>query len=92
MNFEWDPRKARRNYVKHGVSFEEAASVFGDPLALTYNDPDHSLGGEQRFLTIGLSKAQRVLIIAHNDQDASIRIIRARKTTPIERKLYEQET
>ncbi|HET9399689.1 MAG TPA: BrnT family toxin [Candidatus Acidoferrales bacterium] len=91
MIFEWDPRKAQRNSTKHGVSFEEAASVFGDPLAVTYNDPDHSIGSEQRFLTIGLSRAQRILIIAHIDLDERIRIISARKTTPIERKLYEQE-
>lgn len=90
MFFEWDPAKARRNRRKHRVSFEEAATVFGDPLAITYPDPDHS-ASEQRFLTVGMSSAKRVLMVAHADRNENIRIISARKTTPGERKHYEEE-
>lgn len=90
MNFEWDSSKARRNRQKHRVSFEEAATVFGDPLSLTYADPDHS-ATEQRFITVGLSNRNRVLIIAHTDVGDRIRIINARKTTQSERRHYEEE-
>jgi len=90
VNFEWDLSKARRNRQKHHVSFEEAATVFGDPLSLTYADPDHS-AIEQRFITIGLSNRNRVLIIAHTDVGDRIRIINARKTTQPERRHYEEE-
>lgn len=90
MNFEWDPRKAATNRRKHGVSFHEAATVFGDPLALTYNDPDHSIS-EQRFITLGASNVGRLLIIAHADRGENIRIISARKATPRERNQYEQD-
>ncbi len=86
--FEWDPAKARGNLRSHRVSFEEAATVFGDPLALTYPDPDHSVS-EQRFITAGSSSANRVIIVAHTDRDDNIRIISARKATPRERKRYE---
>jgi len=90
VNFEWDPAKARRNRRKHRVSFQEAATVFGDPLALTYSDPDRS-ASEQRFITVGMSNANRVLIVAHTDGGESIRIISARKTTRRERKHYEEK-
>ena len=90
VNFEWDPDKARRNRRKHRISFEEAATVFGDPLAITFPDPDHSMA-EQRFITIGFSRARRVLIVAHADRHAALRIISARKATPQERKSYEEE-
>lgn len=89
MNFEWDPSKARQNLRKHQVSFEEAATVFGDPLAITYPDPDHSTS-EQRFITIGLSNVSRTLIVAHADRDEKIRIISARRTTQRERRHYEE--
>ena len=89
MNFEWDPSKARQNLRKHQVSFEEAATVFGDPLAITYPDPDHSTS-EQRFITIGLSSASRALIVAHADRGEKIRIITARRTTQRERRHYEE--
>jgi len=89
VNFEWDPKKARLNRNKHRVSFEEAASVFGDPLALTFPDPDHS-ETEQRFITVGTSTAKRVLIVAHTDRDHTVRIISARVTTNRERKYYEE--
>jgi len=71
VNFEWDPGKARQNRRKHRISFQEAATVFGDPLALTYSDPDHSQS-EQRFITVGMSSAGRVLIIAHVDRNENI--------------------
>jgi uncharacterized protein len=90
VNFEWDPLKAARNARKHGVSFHEAATVFGDPLALTFQDPDDSVQ-EQRFITVGTSNSDRLLIVAHADRVESIRIISARKTTQGERKQYEQE-
>lgn len=89
MNFEWDPGKARQNRRKHRISFEEAATIFGDPLAITYPDPDHSIL-EQRFITVGLSRVNRVLIVAHTDRDQNIRIISARKTTDRERRHYEE--
>jgi len=90
VNFEWDPVKARHNRRKHRVSFQEAATVFGDPLAVTYPDPDHSIS-EQRFITVGMSRAGRVLIVAHADRQDNIRMITARKATPRERKHYEEE-
>jgi len=88
VNFEWDPGKARQNRRKHRVSFQEAASVFGDPLSITYPDPDHSIA-EQRFITVGTSSGGQVLIVAHADRNENIRIISARKTTRGEREHYE---
>jgi len=90
VNFEWDPGKATQNRRKHGVSFHEAATVFGDPLAMTYFDPDHSVS-ERRFITVGLSDSRQLLLVAHADRDQSIRIISARKATARERKDYEEE-
>jgi uncharacterized DUF497 family protein len=90
VNFEWDPGKARLNRRKHRVSFQEAATVFGDPLAMTYSDPDHSMS-EQRFITVGMSSAGRVLIVAHADRSETVRVISARKTTKREQKQYEEE-
>jgi len=90
VNLEWDPAKAGQNRRKHRVSFQEAATVFGDPLAVTYPDPDHSVS-EQRFITVGTSGAGRVLIVAHLDRNENIRIISARKTTRRERKHYEEK-
>jgi uncharacterized protein len=74
MNFEWDPRKARKNLRKHGVSFTEAGTVFGDDLASTVPDPDHS-ENEDRYITIGWSSRRRLLIVAHTDRGDRIRII-----------------
>jgi uncharacterized DUF497 family protein len=88
VQFEWDPEKAVTNETNHGVSFEEATSVFGNPLATTAPDPDHS-EGEERFLTTGLSSRQRVLIVWHTDRGEIIRIIGAREATPHERRIYE---
>ncbi len=91
LEFEWDLRKANQNQSKHGVSFEEAATVFGDPQAITYFDPDHS-EQEDRFLTFGHSSAGRLLVVSHTDRDELIRIINARKLTRRERNQYEEET
>ena len=91
LTFEWDPDKADENERKHGVSFPEAATVFGDSLSVTMADPDHSVG-EARFLTIGISHQQRLLVVAHADRDDAIRLISARAATRTERKTYEEET
>jgi uncharacterized DUF497 family protein len=91
MRFEWDPIKARINLRKHGVSFPEAATVFGDPLATYYEDPDHSTS-ERRYLTIGSSIQGRLLHIAFADHGEHIRIIQARKLTRNETTQYEEES
>ena len=88
MTYEWDPAKAAANLKKHGVSFEEAASIFLDALALTFWDPDHS-EEEEREITIGRSAEQRILFVAHTAREDRIRIISARKATRKERKNYD---
>jgi uncharacterized protein len=90
MNFEWNPEKATLNVRKHGVSFDEAATVFGDPLSLTYHDPDHSWE-EERYVTVGTSQSGRLLIVAHTDRGENVRIISARTATRREQKKYEEE-
>ncbi len=90
LKFDWDAPKSSANLRKHGVSFEEAASVFGDPLALTFSDPDHSIR-EARFVTIGQSHRHLLLVVAHIERGQAIRIISARKTTKHERTIYEQD-
>ena len=90
VEFEWDPKKAANNLRKHGVSFEEAATVFNDSLAAYYVDPDHSIA-EKRYLTIGASTRGRLMHIAFADRAGRIRIIQARKLTNKERQLYEEE-
>jgi uncharacterized protein len=80
MIFEWNPDKAKSNHRKHGISFEEAATVFNDSLSVTFPDPDHSIG-ESRYVIIGISKFGQLLIVAHTDQGETIRIITARKAT-----------
>ena len=89
VEFEWDVEKAARNLAKHAVAFHEAATVFGDPLALTYFDPDHS-ESEDRFLTFGNSSQRRLLVVSHTDRGNSTRIMSARRATRRERKLYEE--
>jgi hypothetical protein len=89
LKFEWDETKAAANARKHGVSFEEAASVFGDPLALTFDEPDRSRG-ETRFLTFGIDQGRRLLAVVHSERRGRIRIISARLATRNERKIYEQ--
>lgn len=88
--FEWDPKKAASNLLKHGVSFAEAATVFFDPLSLTVADPVHSID-EQRFVITGLSYQHRHLVVVHSDRGDRMRIISARLATPTERKIYESE-
>ena len=89
MRYEWDARKAAANRSKHGVSFEEAATVFRDPLSQTGGDPDHSVA-ENRFVTFGLSARGRLLVVAHTEQGDTIRIISAREATARERAIYEE--
>jgi len=89
MKFAWSPRKAVLNFQKHGVEFDEASTVFDDPLALTFVDPRHSIG-EFRFLTFGATPRQRLLVVAHADRGDTIRILSAREMTPRERRDYEQ--
>jgi hypothetical protein len=89
MRFEWSALKAARNLRKHGVSFDEASSVFFDPLSATGDDPDHSLE-ERRFVTFGMSSSGRLLVVTHSEQYDAIRIITARLATRTERKLYEE--
>ncbi|MGL4229870.1 MAG: BrnT family toxin [Casimicrobium sp.] len=89
QRFEWDEVKAASNLRKHGVSFEEAATVFSDPLAYTFDDPDHSIG-ERRLLTFGFSLSARLLVVGHAERGRAIRIINARKATRHERGIYEQ--
>ena len=91
MELEWDPRKAKINVRKHGVTFEEAATVFDDPLATYYEDPDHSIT-ERRYLTIGTSAKGRLIHVAFADRAGRIRIIQARGLTRNERRQYEEET
>lgn len=90
LKFAWDAAKAAANLAKHGVSFEEAATVFGDPLALTFNDPDHSMD-EHRLLTFGVSDRNRVLLVVNVERGRILRIISARKATKHERGIYEQD-
>lgn len=90
MEFEWNRQKAIANLRKHRVSFEEASSVFSNTLAAVYEDPDHS-ADEKRYLMIGTSVRGRLLHIAFADRGQRIRIIRARKLTRREKKLYEEE-
>jgi uncharacterized DUF497 family protein len=89
IRFEWDPNKAARNWQKHKVSFEEAATVFQDDLSITVPDPDHSRE-EDRYITVGLSSRFRLLMVAHTERGDRIRIISARELTSGERKQYEQ--
>ena len=89
MEFEWDEKKAASNKKKHGVSFYEASTVFGDSLAFTFEDPDHSLH-EKRHLTFGMSVSRRLLVVAHTSRAAKTRIISARPATRYEREIYEE--
>ena len=88
MQFEWDHTKAERNVKKHRVSFDEAVTVFYDPLTATFDDPHHSVG-ERRFITAGYFSQRRLLVVAHVERGGSIRIISARLATAQERKRHE---
>jgi uncharacterized DUF497 family protein len=87
--FEWDPDKASANSSKHGVSFEEAATVFQDLLFIQFLDEEH-MDDEDRFITIGISVQNRLLAVAHTDRNDRIRLISARQATARERTFYEQ--
>lgn len=89
MEFEWDPKKAEANKRKHGVSFHEAATVFGDPLAITFADPDHSLD-EKRYITFGLSIFNHLLVVSHTQRGEKYRVISARLMTRREKNVYEK--
>ena len=89
MKFDWDPKKAKANLRKHGVSFDEAATVFLDSHAVSGPDPDHSVG-EERYITFGYSRLSRLLAVCHTYRPGNIRIINARRMTRGERKLYEE--
>jgi uncharacterized DUF497 family protein len=89
MEFEWDPGKAESNLGKHGVEFSDAATVFGDPLAITYHDLEHS-DHEDRFITFGTTASGRLVAVVHVDRDDRTRIISARDLTRRERKQYEE--
>jgi uncharacterized DUF497 family protein len=88
MQFEWDPKKAAGNLIEHGVSFDEASTVFGDPLAITIEDPDHSID-EHRFITTGFSTENRLIVVSHTWPGGRLRIITAREAKGHERKQYE---
>lgn len=89
MRFEWDREKALANMEKHGVTFDEAVTVFRDPLAATFDDPDHSRG-ERRFITVGHSRQGRLLVVCHTERRDAVRVISARRATPHERKRHEE--
>ena len=89
MEFEWDSRKAERNRRKHGISFEEAVTIFSDPDELTIYDPDHSIS-EERFVSIGQSNAGRLVVVGYTERGSTIRIIFARRATQLERLDYEE--
>ena len=89
MIVEWDNRKAAANARKHGVTFDEAATVLEHVLSITYRDPDHSLQ-ESRLLTIGLSSFGRILMVAHTERAEAVRLISARPATRSERRFYEE--
>jgi len=91
LRFDWDERKNRRNRTKHGVWFEEAQSVFDDPHARLFYDPEHS-EAEDRFILLGVSSAARILVVVHcyRDSDSMVRIISARKATKKEVRFYEE--
>ena len=90
LSFEWDTNKARRNLAKHGVSFEESSTLFGDPRSLTIPDPVHSQV-EDRFVTIGISHRGKLLVVVHTERGDNIRIITARPASRRERRTYEEK-
>ena len=89
MEFEWNPDKAELNIEKHGVSFQEATTVFNDSLSVTFPDPDHSIG-ENRYVIIGVSWFGQLLVVAHTNRGEKVRIIIARKATRQEKRFYEE--
>jgi uncharacterized DUF497 family protein len=89
IKFEWDSRKAQENLRKHRIEFSEASTVFADSLSITIPDPDHS-ASEQRWLTMGLSIRQRLLVVVHTEEEETMRIISARPANRLERRKYEE--
>jgi len=89
LTFEWDLRKARSNFAKHGVGFEEASTIFSDSLSLTIPDPEHSLS-EERYITMGRAFTGKLLVVAHTERGDNIRIISARAASRRERRFYEK--
>lgn len=87
LQFEWNPDKAARNFEKHKVSFDEARTVFDDPMFVTVIDDEHS-NDEERYITIGLSRKARLLVVAHTDRSGQVRIISVRKATGKEELFY----
>jgi hypothetical protein len=90
LRFEWDSQKARQNTRLHGIGFDEAATVFGDPLSLTIPDPDHS-DLEERFVILGHSYRGRLLVVVHSERGDTVRIISARPANAHEREAYEED-
>jgi uncharacterized DUF497 family protein len=89
LTFEWDSRKARSNLAKHGVGFQEASTIFGDPLSLTIPDPEHSLS-EERYITVGRAFSGKLLVVVHTERGDNIRIVSPRRASRRERKFYEK--
>jgi uncharacterized DUF497 family protein len=89
VDFNWDPKKAAANLKKHEIDFHEAATVFADVLSTTFPDTDHSSPAEPRFVTIGMSKHRRLLVVIHAEREETMRIITARRATRRERRFYE---
>jgi len=89
LPFEWHEEKAKENFRKHKINFEEAKTVFNDPFLMTFPDPEHS-ESEQRYLNIGSSSKGRVLVVIHTERETNIRIISCRKATTKERRVYEK--
>lgn len=87
--FEWDAKKAKSNARKHGVTFDEATTVFADPLSLLMPDPDHSFA-EERYVVLEMSRSQELVIVAFAERPPRTRLISARRATPSERELYEE--
>ncbi len=90
MLFTWDEIKAERNFIKHEVSFEETKTIFSDPYFIDFFDPDHS-DDEDRYVIIGMSVSQRILIASYTERQGQIRLISSRKATRKERQLYEEQ-
>lgn len=88
MKFEWDREKGKKNIIKHKVSFDDAVTIFYDPLSATFDDPDHSRN-ESRFITIGYTSHNKLLVASHTERGQTIRIISARSATAHERKRHE---
>jgi len=91
ISFQWDDKKSKSNQRKHGITFEDAATVFGDSLSLTVPDPAHTRPSEARFITIGQSRQGKIIVVIHCDREEEIRIISAREAASGERNDYEEK-